>query len=180
MAAPTPVTSASRAEAAARGWSPETLRALEAALAPVIGAVAGPLVRRSAGRTADPEQLVTLLAAGVDDPAARAGLSRTLRAALGAPPPPAKAAAQPSFAAPSASIAPTKALSIGEQMRGATPEDLERLTAALAPSIGPIAKIVVQKASAQAKSYRELCLRVSERLPTPEERARFLAQVGAG
>ncbi len=175
----TPVTSASRAEADAQGWSPETLRALEAALAPAIGAVAGPLVRRSAARTADPEQLVALLAASVDTPAARTGLSHALRAALGAPPR-ANAAPPSPIAASSVPSPPAKALSIGEQMRGATPEDLERLTAALAPSIGPIAKIVVQKASAQAKSYRELCLRVSERLPTPEERARFLARVGAG
>ena len=71
-----------------------------------------------------------------------------------------------------------RAPTIGEQMRGFTPEDLARISQALASFIGPIAKIIVQKASTNAKSYGELCVRVSERLTTEEERARFLAQVG--
>ncbi len=166
----------------AEGWSPETLRALEATLAPAVGAVAGPLVRRSAAKTTDPEQLAALLSAGVDDPTARARLLQALRGVLGAPPRPATPvpAVSPSrTASATAGSATARAPTIGEQMRGFTPEDLARISQALAGFIGPIAKIIVQKASTNARSYGELCLRVSERLSTPEERARFLAQVGS-
>ena len=74
--------------------------------------------------------------------------------------------------------APGPVRTIGEQLRTHTPQDVERLTQVLAGMIGPIARIMVQKAAAQTKGYRELCLKVSERLPSPEERARFLSQVG--
>jgi tRNA A-37 threonylcarbamoyl transferase component Bud32 len=146
-------------------WKPETLRALEAALVPTVGALAGTLVRRTAAKATDPEQLAMLLSAGVDDTAARARLLETLRAALGASP-----------AAPPAAAGTAR--TIGEQRRSITREDLDRVTQALAGSVGPIAKIFVQKAAATATTYPELCLKVSERLTTAEERARFLKLLG--
>ncbi len=179
-----PQTPGTRTLAGPLAWAPETLRALEAALAPAVGALAGPLVRRSAAKTADPEQLAALLGASVDDPAARASLVRSLRVVLGAPPQAASAtAASPpagGWRAAMGSAPSPPPRTIGEQMRSFTQADLDRLTQVLAGFIGPIAKILVQKASAGAGSYRELCVRVSERLATPEERARFLAQVDAG
>ena len=64
---------------------------------------------------------------------------------------------------------------------GTIPLDaVDRVTQALASYVGPIAKVMVKKAAADAKSYRELCLKVSERLATAEERARFLKQMGVG
>jgi hypothetical protein len=148
---------------------------VEAALVPTVGAIAGPLVRRSAAKTRDPEQLASLLVAGVDDTTARARLLQSLRGLLGAPPsgqgPTGTQIAPPPSGPPSGRT-------IGEQLRAHTPQDVERLTQALAVIIGPIAKIMVQKAAAQTKGYRELCLKVSERLPSPEERASFLAKVG--
>ena len=170
-AARPPPAFASGSDATLKGWTQETLRLLEATLAPAVGAVAGPLVRRSAARTTDPEQLAVLLSASLDDSAARTRLLHALRTVLGAP---------PSLATPVATTARTPARTIGEQMRGFTPEDLARISQALAAFLGPIAKILVQKASTNASSYRDLCLRVSERLTTPEERARFLAQVDPG
>jgi serine/threonine-protein kinase len=165
--APLPLASAT-AEGSIAGWSTATLRALEAALVPVVGPVAGTLVRRSAARAADPTDLVTLLAASVDDPVARTRLVASLQAVLGLAPP----ARTASPGAPAGSV--------GERLRSFTKEDLDRLTQALAVLVGPIAKIFVQKAAASGGSYHDLCLRLSERLGTPEERARFLAQVGAG
>jgi hypothetical protein len=154
----------STAEGSIAGWSTATLRALEAALVPVVGPLAGALVRRSAARTADPTSLVTLLAASVDDQVARARLAASLLAVLGIAP-------APSPGAPAGTM--------GERLRSFTKEDLDRLTQALAVFVGPIAKIFVQKAAASGGSYHDLCLRLSERLGTPEERTRFLAQVGA-
>jgi serine/threonine-protein kinase len=164
-------------------WSPETVRALEAALVPFVGPLAGPLVRRSGAKTADTEELVALLADGAGDPGARAKLVASLRAVLGAAPK-GTAAIATGRAAPPTQAAPPRAATaatatIGERLRAHTREDLDRLTQALAPFVGPIAKIFVQKAAADVKSYHDLCLRLSERLSTPAERERFLKQVGA-
>ncbi len=166
----------------AGAWRSETLRALETALLPAVGALAGALVRRSSARTSDPEQLVGLLGASVDDARARAKLVGELRSILGAParqPPPPRPQATPSVP-PRASSAPPPGGTIGERMRSFTREDLDRVSQALAGFIGPIAKIFVQKASAQTKSYHDLCVKLSERLGTDEERARFLKQVDSG
>ncbi len=159
----------SRCPGLAGPWKTETLRALEAALVPTVGALAGALVRRTAAKTTDPEQLASMLSESAGDTAARARLLGTLRAALGAVSPPPQAA----------TAAGGTARTIGEQLRSITREDLDRVTQALAGSVGPIAKIFVQKAAATSTSYHELCVKVSERLPA-EERARFLKQVGAG
>ena len=148
-------------------WTLDTLRLLEAALSPVLGPVAGPLIRRNAAKITDREQLAVALSASVDDPAARARLLGSLRMMLGVTPPPTATA----IAAPS---------TIGEQLRSVSQADLDRITQALAGFIGPIAKILVQKTVPNATGYRDLCVRVSERLATPEERARFLKQVGGG
>jgi serine/threonine-protein kinase len=58
-----------------------------------------------------------------------------------------------------------------------TPEAIERVTRTLAKYVGPIAKVMVKKAGAEAKTYRDLCLGVSERL-SADEKARFLSEVG--
>jgi serine/threonine-protein kinase len=170
-------------------WKPELVRALEAALVPFVGALAGPLVRRSCAKTSDPGELVTLLGDGAGDAGARAQLTTSLRVVLGMAPPPPPAASPPrartvpippAAAAAAAPRAATVAAvpTIGERLRAHTREDLDRVTQALAGFVGPIAKIFVQKAAADVKGYHDLCVRVSERLSTPEERERFLKQVG--
>ena len=62
-------------------------------------------------------------------------------------------------------------------MRGAIAQVFERVTQTLARYVGPIAKVMVKKAGAEATTYRDLCLRVSARLAA-EERARFLSELG--
>jgi eukaryotic-like serine/threonine-protein kinase len=58
-----------------------------------------------------------------------------------------------------------------------TPAAIERITQTLARYVGPIAKVMVKKAGAEAKTYRELGLAIASRL-APEERARFLGELG--
>jgi serine/threonine protein kinase len=60
-----------------------------------------------------------------------------------------------------------------------TPEAIERVTQTLAKYVGPIAKVMVKKVSAgaEARTYRDLCVSVSARLPA-EDRPRFLRDVG--
>src|SRR5207244_6113213 len=59
-----------------------------------------------------------------------------------------------------------------------TPEAVARVSAALASYVGPIAKVMTQKTAAQTTTYLDLCLRLSERLGSEDEKARFLKDVG--
>ncbi len=145
-------------------WSTETQRALEAVLAPTMGSVAGAAVRRGMARTADPEQLVHVLVETIDGEQARAAVAERLRAVLDVRRP------------QSASMAPP--VSVDSQAASVTPEAVARVTQTLATYVGPIAKVMVKKASTDSPSYLDLCLRVSARLETEAEKQRFLKEVG--
>jgi eukaryotic-like serine/threonine-protein kinase len=143
-------------------WSLETQRALEAALAPTMGSVAGAAVRRGMARATDSEQLVRLLLETVEGDSARSTLADQLRGVLGAGRP------------ASASVPPSSTL----EGVSVSPEAVARVTQTLATYVGPIAKVMVKKASADSPSYLDLCLRVSARLETEDEKTRFLKEVG--
>jgi TIR domain len=53
-------------------------------------------------------------------------------------------------------------------------QELEAVRSLLARHIGPIAKIFVQKAAADAASLDDFCERLAAHVPTPTERAAFL------
>ncbi len=55
---------------------------------------------------------------------------------------------------------------------------LERVTRELAQFIGPIAKVLVMRASRNTADYRELCGRLAEEIPGAVDRGKFLAAVG--
>ena len=148
---------------ASGAWSTETQRALEAVLAPTMGSVAGAAVRRGMARTADPEQLVHVLIETIDGEPARAAVAERLRAVLDVRRPP-------------ASMPPP--VSVNSQAASVTPEAVQRVTQTLATYVGPIAKVMVKKASTDSPSYLDLCLRVSARLESEEEKQRFLKEVG--
>ncbi len=59
-------------------------------------------------------------------------------------------------------------------------DHIARVTQALATHVGPIAKVMVKKAVAEAGSYQDLCDRLSQRLGTDAERTRFLKDAGKG
>src|SRR5882724_3893722 len=152
------------AQLAGSTWSLDTQRALEAVLAPTMGSVAGAAVRRGMARASDSEQLVRVLLETVDGDSARSTLADQLRGVLGAARP-----RSPSFPPPASSVREGVSVS---------PEAVVRVTQTLASYVGPIAKVMVKKAAADAPSYLDLCLRVSARLETEDERARFLKEVG--
>jgi serine/threonine protein kinase len=59
------------------------------------------------------------------------------------------------------------------------PAMLERLAALLAPQIGPIAKVVVQRAARAAGTAEELYASLAREIPDEGERKRFLAVAGS-
>jgi len=93
--------------------------------------------------------------------------------------PPSPAATQGPPSAIGVSSAPTvEARVVSPGSSGVAVDALERVTQALASHVGPIARVLVRKASADTTTYRELCLRLAERLANDDERRRFLRQVG--
>jgi serine/threonine-protein kinase len=136
-------------------WPPDIVKKLEAALVPFAGPFAAALVRRNVAKTKDPDEVVDLLRRGLrhggDDP----NLIRELRSILGA-------TGQTTLRAPVASFSPA---------------ELDRATQALVEYVGPIAKVLVKKAAAQAADWKDLCQRLSEHLATEAQRAQFLKTV---
>ena len=147
------------------GWEPGQLRALEELLAPYVGPMARVLVKRSAKTTTDGPTLVRLLAASVlserDGKAfAAAALEKVF--AIGQP----EGAAERS--------------SPGISSKAVEAADVDKAAGQLAPYVGPIAKVMVKKAAAQARDLKAFYERLADNLSDPDERAEFLKNSGYG
>jgi serine/threonine-protein kinase len=155
-------------------WPAEAAKALASVLLPAVGPLAGALVRRSLARTHDRNELLEALRRGAGDQADNPTLLRNLRAALDG----SLGVGGPLTKTPQP-IAPTPPSGhpASPPSRGLTPDDLERATQALVGSVGPIAKVLVKKAAAQARDFQDLCVRLSEHLASDQERAQFLQKV---
>jgi serine/threonine-protein kinase len=160
--------SAGSAHAAAKlSWSPDLLQQLEQILTPIIGSVARVSVRRSAARAASPSELLQLISESLESEPLRPAIVERLRSVLGGR----------NVSSPSAAFSRELAQPPIEPILIA-PEAIARVTLALADSLGPIAKLLTRQAAQRSNSYLELCLHLSERLSTEEEKARFLKEVG--
>ena len=76
--------------------------------------------------------------------------------------------------APRAPAAKRRARTPREPIVAAGSEEFEAIRALLARHIGPIAKIMVQKAATEARSLDEFCERLAAHVNAPAERAAFL------
>jgi len=127
---------------------------LEARLSRAIGPIARRLVADAARRYGTISEIRRALAAQIDDPKERASFLRT---------------------SPDATVTmpvrtPTPAASFD-------PALLDRLAQALAPYIGPIAKVVVTRAARTARGPEELQTAVAAEIASESDRQRFLAAV---
>lgn len=74
------------------------------------------------------------------------------------------------------------ALSLGEAGAPRVPvlaagsQEFEAIRALLARSIGPIAKVYLTRAAAQARTPDDLCARLAEHVSSPTDRAAFLKE----
>lgn len=143
-------------------WDPAQLHAAEVSLAKVVGPLASVLVRRAARDCHDLGTLYAKLAEQVTDPAKRAAFV-TYATASGIQP-----MASGTRAAPPA---PTPT---GTAARGLTPELMEGARRLLAAQIGPMASVVVKKASARTSQRDEFFAALAETVPDGPARQQLL------
>jgi serine/threonine-protein kinase len=156
------------------GWDESTLRAIEKQFAVFIGPVARVLVRRTATKTRDPEELYSALANSISRASDREAFlaSRTRLIAPQTPSPTHLPTHQPitsNVSAPDGARPETVAGNL-------SPETVARASRALAPYVGPISFVLAKKAAAHADSVKGLYLLLADHITNPADRARFLKE----
>jgi serine/threonine-protein kinase len=145
------------------GWDAGVLSDVERELARFVGPLAKVMVRRAAKQVADVRALRARLASELDSEAERAAFLRE----GGAPSRGSGLTALPSNASPDASPSRGRNAPV-------TTDLLEQSTRVLLPFLGPIAKVVVRRAAAQAPDREQLFRALAEHVVSSEERARLL------
>jgi tRNA A-37 threonylcarbamoyl transferase component Bud32 len=145
----------------ARSWDPALLQRVERVLAQSMGPVARMMVAKAAAESADLDELYSRLAQGVRSAADRSAFLRSLG---GARVEPSLTASRP----PSMTVAP--AATVGGPVN-IPPEALKAAQAAVAFYLGPIARVLVQKAAAQARSPRDFIDALCAHVTKPDEAA---------
>ena len=135
---------------------PAELADLETRLARAIGPIARRLVADAARRYGSMSEIRQVLAAQIEDPKERAVFLKT----------------NPGLTMTVAMNAPTPAPVVTFD-----PAMLDRLAQALAPFLGPIAKIMVARAAKSARTAEELQNALAAEISSDDERRRFLAAV---
>ena len=138
------------------------MQALEHKLTNHVGPIARILVRTTAGRSRSIADLCSQLALTIADGAEREQFRREVDHLIRARAPAIDGAAPPA----------------GRTARGdRLPEyELERVQEVLAQYVGPIARVLVRRATADASSLEALWLSLSNHIDSPAERAAFLRQ----
>ncbi len=154
---PTPIPSTAAFDA-------PTLNTLRNTLAESVGPIAGPLVKKYSRTAASIHELCASLASEIGSESARKAFLDRIGSQLGAVPAP--PAAPPASAPPPS---PPRALD---------PAATERCRQLLAEHIGPMAKILVNRASKTATSLDELYAMLSSEISSPADRDRFLKAGG--
>jgi serine/threonine protein kinase len=149
------------------------LASVEKHLAEFLGPIAGMATRRAAAKAKDPDELFAFLASTVpSEPDRQRFLARKgelLRRLSSVPPATQSRLPRPSVAEP----VPAASDSVIE----VTPEAVRRASRLLAWYVGPISRILAERAAKRASSLRVLYLLLAEHLRNGE-RARFLSEAG--
>jgi serine/threonine-protein kinase len=140
----------------------DTLRALEQKLTDYVGPIARILVRTTAGRSRSVGDLCSQLALSVTNAAERERFRREVHLLI------------PSRAP----VADGTSSRADRSVRGdRLPEhELDRVQDALAQFVGPIARVLVRRATADASSVEALWVSLSNHIESPAERTAFLRQ----
>lgn len=173
-----PESDADPAPSVPSGWDPWLLTRLEERLAPLVGPLARVLVRRTAKTSNDLRQLVDRLAAQVPDEVARKRFAAAALSEVGVTPPSRPGSTtrlpSPEVTAPTRlSGGVTPAGSPTSYGGGLSDADLARATEALAPIVGPLAKVLVRKAAKEATGWTDLVELLCGALDSDPDRRRL-------
>ena len=149
-----PTSTHSRTTQPPAGWDLEVLKQIEAQFARLVGPVAKVLVRRAARQSVDTDELYARLAA-----------------TLGAE-------EQKAFMATRSALPRARSNATTPDTAPLTPHTIDAAQHRLAVYVGPIAKILVKKAAAQASTMRQFYLLLADSLGSEAERTRFLRDSG--
>ena len=166
----TPISSSSKVELQKKEKEQEALRPIEKYLATFLGPMAGIIVQRTAAQAKDPKELFTLLAARLPSKKDReAFLARRDELFKGV-----------------AQIQPGNEVSgVGSGLQPSasreaelTPDSIRHAAELLARYVGPISRVLTERAVKRADCLRALYLILGEHLKDRAERARFLLEAG--
>jgi serine/threonine protein kinase len=167
----TPVSSSSKADLQRIEKEDEALGSIERYLATILGPMANIIVRRAASKAEDHEELFALLASALPSEKDRQAFLARRDEFLGS-----VAQIQPvkEISTAEGALQPSAALRAAEL----TPASVRRAAELLARYIGPISRILTERAVKRADSLRGLYLILGEHLKDGPERARFLLEAG--
>jgi len=170
--APSPLTSSSsKLDLQRKEKEHEALRPIERYLATFLGPMASIIVQRAASKAKDQNELYALLAATIPSPKDRqAFLARKDELLKGV----AQIQSVKDASGVEGASQPLTALREGE----ITPDSIRRAAELLARYIGPISRVLTERAVKRADCLRALYLILGEHLKDGPERARFLQEAG--
>lgn len=148
---------------------PAILAELTRALLPYLGPYSITTVKRASRTTSDALAMVRMVAEQIDDLGKREHFTRSAKRLLSD----FRHEKQP-LATP---LNTQHVFSDGRTPTPITPELMHRGEAALAPIIGPLANVLVQRYAKASENSRDFFERLAGHLRSPEERATFFANV---
>jgi len=146
------------------GWRTEALHELSAALAKAMGPLAPVLIKRSAQKTDDARVLCEILSEALTDDVDRTAFVNFTRKWI----PTARTSSVTAQVAPGAGATAQAAAS------RLNPKDKAKLEAALAPHVGPIARVLVERVAHDAQDLVAASHTLANSLPEGEQRRTFL------
>jgi serine/threonine-protein kinase len=152
------------------------LTAVEKHLATFLGPMAGIIARRVASKAKDPVELFTLLAstlqAETDRQAFLARKNELLRGLRQIQPTRESSPAE----TPTGSVVQSRAS--GSRAADLTPAAVRHASELLARRLGPVSRVLTERAAQRADCLRALYLILAQHLENPAERTRFLLEAG--
>lgn len=151
----------------AGGVDSSTASRLTALLADEVGPIASRVVKQTCAQTTDVREVCHRIAAEIANETSRKRFLKKCERELQLPP--LESSTSPSISGR------TQAVASAARPGAWDPQTLDRARKALAEQVGPMAKIIVDKASKKCRSVDELYALLAEEIETPAGRARFLA-----
>jgi serine/threonine-protein kinase len=163
----------------AAAWPPEFLQEVRALLSVFLGPVARVLVTRTAQRTTDVSALYQTLATEIPTERERQEFLRRVATLTPAASTPGASSVVPTMvpdSLPPAPVAPA-VLPVAPATTW-EPDVLQTATRCLSRYLGPLAKILVQRAAHNTSDLAALYRMLAEHLPTAQEKTSFLREAG--